>query len=112
MNVGRRLLKSADALNGAATVTTCKEAIMGLDGGYVCSRHQRPEINFEIVAGKVLDDSGNATRFAFVRQSGTELATAADVALRRRGVNESTSLTVLGDCDAGLRAIHQRSYRV
>jgi hypothetical protein len=27
--------------------------IVGLDGGYVRSRHRRPERNFEVIAGKV-----------------------------------------------------------
>ena len=29
-------------------------AIVGLDGGYVRSRHRRPERNFEVIAGKVI----------------------------------------------------------
>jgi hypothetical protein len=40
-----------------------------------------------------------------VRNEGPE---AVGLALRRCGVNESTSVTVLTDGDAGLRAIHQQ----
>jgi hypothetical protein len=28
--------------------------VIGLDGGYLHSRHRRPERNFEVIAGKVL----------------------------------------------------------
>jgi hypothetical protein len=56
----------------------------------------------------VLDGEGKATRFAFVRNGGSEAAKSASLALRRRGVNENTSVTVLTDGDAGLRAIHRQ----
>jgi hypothetical protein len=29
--------------------------MIGLDGGYVRSRHRRPERNFEVIAGKVIE---------------------------------------------------------
>ena len=86
MRVGRRLQKSAEALVKASVTTPCKEAVVGLDGGYVRARHRRPERNFEIVAGKILAENGSATRFAFVRQGGCEGVSAADLALRRCGV--------------------------
>jgi uncharacterized C2H2 Zn-finger protein len=108
MRVGKRLQRSAEALVEQSTGSPCAEAVVGLDGGYVRARHQRPERNFEVVAGKVLDEDGNATRFAFVRDGGPEAMIAAGFALRQHGVNESTSLTVLTDGDAGLRAIHRR----
>jgi hypothetical protein len=47
MKVGRRLQRSAEALAEAP----CEEVIVGLDGGYVRSRHPRPERNFEVIAG-------------------------------------------------------------
>jgi hypothetical protein len=74
----------------------------------VRSRHPRPERNFEVIAGKVLDDEGNATRFAFVRSGGSEALSSASLALRRSGANDSTLVTVLTDGDAGLRAIHRQ----
>jgi hypothetical protein len=86
----------------------CEEVIVGLDGGCVRSRHPRPERNFEVIAGKVLDDEGNATRFAFVRSGGSEALSSASLALRRSGANDSTLVTVLTDGDAGLRAIHRQ----
>jgi hypothetical protein len=95
-------------LVAASLPDPCEDAVVGLDGGYVRARHQRPERNFEIVAGKVLDGKGNATRFAFVRNGCSEAANAAGLALRRRGVNDNTSVTVLTDGDAGLRAIHRQ----
>ena len=79
-----------------------KQIVVGFDGGgYVRNRHQRPERNFEIVAGKEMDRDGHATRFAFVRSGGPEAVSAVGLALRRCGVNESTSVTVLTDGDAG-----------
>jgi hypothetical protein len=108
MKVGRRLEKSAELLSAATLSGPCKELIVGFDGGYVRNRHQRPERNFEIVAGKALDGDGRATRFAFVRNGGSEAVGAVGLALRRCGVDESTSITVLTDGDAGLRAIHQQ----
>lgn len=72
------------------------------------SRHPRPERNFEVIAGKVLDDDENPTRFAFVRCGGSAELNAASLALRRCGANDSTSVTVLTDGDAGLRAIHRQ----
>jgi hypothetical protein len=71
MKVGKRLEKSAEALAASSIHKPCEEAVVGLDGGYVSARHRRPECNFEIVAGKVLDAEGNATRFAFVRNGGS-----------------------------------------
>ena len=51
-------LAEPDAVTSAVTV--------GLDGGYVRSRHRRPERNFEIIAGKVIGADGEARRrFAF-----------------------------------------------
>lgn len=108
MRVGKRLQRSAEALAEQSTGSPCEDAVVGLDGGYVRARHQRPERNFEVVADKVLDKGGNTTRFAFVRDGGPEAMNAAGFALRQHGVDESTSLTVLTDGDAGLRAIHRR----
>ena len=41
--------------------------VVGLDGGYLRSRHRRPERNFEVIAGKVLNADGSQHRFAFAR---------------------------------------------
>jgi hypothetical protein len=108
MKVGRRLQKSAESLAAATSNEPCRELVVGFDGGYVRNRHRRPERNFEVVAGKALDSDGQATRFAFVRSGGSEAASAVGLALRHCGANETTSVTVLNDGDAGLRAIHQQ----
>jgi hypothetical protein len=39
---------------------------VGLDGGYVRSRHRRDERHFEVIAGKVIDAEGNQSRLALV----------------------------------------------
>ena len=108
MKVGSRLQKSAEALATPASNEPCKEMIVGFDGGYVRNRHQRPERNFEVIAGKALDRDGHATRFAFVRNGGSVAVSAIGFALQHCGVNEATSVTVLTDGDAGLRAIQQQ----
>jgi hypothetical protein len=108
MRVGRRLQKSAEILAAATSNEPCKELVVGFDGGYFKNRHRRPERNFEVVAGKALDRDGQATRFAFVRNGGSEAVSAVGLALRHCGVDEATSVTVLTDGDAGLRAIHQQ----
>jgi len=108
MKVGRRLQRSAETLATTTSNGPCKELVVGFDGGYVRNRHRRPERNFEVVAGKALDRDGHATRFAFVRNGGSDAVSAVGLALRHCGVNEATSVTVLTDGDAGLRAIHQQ----
>ncbi len=52
--------------------------VIGLDGGYLRSRHRRPERNFEVIAGKVLNLDGSQHRFAFARNgnSASEFADA------------------------------------
>src|SRR5664279_3487623 len=108
MKVGKRLEKSAKALATPASNEPCKELVVGFDGGYARNRHQRPERNFEIIAGKALDSDGHATRFAFVRNGGSDAVSAIGLALQHRGANQATSVTVLTDGDAGLRAIQQQ----
>ena len=108
MKVGKRLQKSAEVLATGSSNRPCKELIVGLDGGYVRNRYQRPERNFEVIAGKALDGDGHATRFAFVRNGGPEAMSAVDLAMRQCGVTETTSITVLTDGDVGLRAVQQK----
>jgi uncharacterized C2H2 Zn-finger protein len=108
MKVGRRLQKSAEVLASSSSNEPAKELVVGLDGGYVRNRHQWPERNFEVVAGKALNGEGSTTRFAFVRNGGSEAMNAVGLALRQCGVTETTSITVLTDGDAGLRAFSSR----
>ena len=39
--------------------------VVGLDGGYVRSRHRQDERHFEVIAGKVISIEGNQSRFRF-----------------------------------------------
>jgi hypothetical protein len=82
------------------------EVIVGLDGGYVRSRHPRPERNFEIVVGKVSGSDGSPHHFAFARNGGSAEQVA--LALVRAGVRGRTIATVLSDGDAGLRDLQRR----
>ena len=79
--------------------------IIGLDGGYVRSRHRRPERNFEVIAGKVIDADGTQHRFAFARNG--ESVEQFARALVRAGVRGHTPTTVLSDGDAGLRNLQR-----
>jgi hypothetical protein len=80
--------------------------IVGLDGGYVRSRHRRPERNFEVIAGKVIDAGGIQHRFAFARNGGSSRPFAHALVLA--GVRSGTPATVLSDGDAGLRNLQRR----
>src|SRR4051794_15726437 len=75
--------------------------VVGLDGGYVRSRH-RPERHFEVVAGKVIDARGAQHRFAFARNGQATASEAFRQALAAAGVGADTPATVLCDGDAGL----------
>ena len=80
--------------------------VVGLDGGYVRSRHWRPERNFEVIAGKVIGSDGAQHRFAFTREGASEDQFAA--ALTRAGVRDHTPAAVLSDGDTGLRNLQRR----
>jgi hypothetical protein len=74
--------------------------VIGLDGGYLRSRHRRPERNFEVLAGKVLNVDGSQHRFAFAR-TGNSASEFAD-AVVSAGVRLGTPATVLCEGDPGL----------
>jgi hypothetical protein len=76
--------------------------VVGLDGGYVRSRHRQEERNFEVIAGKVIDAAGTQHRFAFARNGQAGSAEAFAQALAAAGVHADTPATVLCDGDAGL----------
>ena len=80
--------------------------VIGLDGGYLRSRHRRPERNFEVIAGKVLNLDGTQHRFAFARNgySMSEFANAVVSA----GIRLGTPATVLCDGDPGLWKLQRR----
>ena len=76
--------------------------VIGLDGGYVRSRHRQEERHFEVIAGKVIDAAGTQRRFAFVRNRQTASADAFGQALAAAGVRADMPATMLCDGDAGL----------
>lgn len=59
----------------------------------------------------MLDREGCATRFAFMRNGGSEATRVVNLALRQRGVTEATSITVLTGGDAGLGLFNGRLRR-
>jgi hypothetical protein len=85
--------------------------VIGLDGGYVRSRHRQKERHFEVIAGKVIDAAGNQHRFAFARNSQAASADAFAQALAAAGVCADTPATVLCDGDAGLWRLQHVSIR-
>ena len=76
--------------------------VVGLDGGYVRSRHRQDERHFEVVAGKVVHANGAQHRFAFARNGQATASEAFGQALAAAGVGADTPATVLCDGDAGL----------
>ena len=86
----------------AAAAPPAKPVVIGLDGGYVRSRHRQDERHFEVIAGKVVDAEGNQSRFAFARNSPAIASRAFKRALAMAGVTADTPATVLSDGDAGL----------
>jgi hypothetical protein len=80
--------------------------VIGLDGGYLRSRHRRPERNFEVIAGKVLNRDGSQHRFAFAR-NGNSTSEFAD-AIVSAGIRLGALATVLSDGDAGLWKLQRR----
>ncbi|MDO9713658.1 ISKra4 family transposase [Paracraurococcus lichenis] len=76
--------------------------VVGLDGGYVRSRHPEEGRHFEVVAGKVIGADGAQHRFALARDGQAGSAVTLRQALAAAGVTAATPATVLCDGDAGL----------
>jgi hypothetical protein len=85
-----------------ATPRPAKPVVVGLDGGYVRSRHRQDERHFEVIAGKVIGAQGSQSRFAFARNSPAIASGAFKRVLAMAGVTADTPATVLCDGDAGL----------
>ena len=100
MQVGKAVAQPHAAKS--ETATSAKPVIVGLDGGYVRSRHRQDERHFEVIAGKIIDAEGNPSRFAFARNSPAIASDAFTQALAAAGVTADTPATVLSDGDAGL----------
>jgi len=84
--------------------------VVGLDGGYVRSRHRQEERHFEVVAGKVIHAGGAQHRFAFARNGQAIASEAFRQALAATGVRADTPATVLCDGDAGLWRLQPRRH--
>jgi hypothetical protein len=83
-----------------ATARPAEPVIVGLDGGYVRSRHRQDERHFEVIAGKVIDTQGRQSRFAFARNSPAIASAAFKQALAMAGVTPDTSATLgCGGCN-------------
>jgi hypothetical protein len=108
--VRNRTLRAGEAVVQPPSTQTAQQTtpqptqpvVVGLDGGYVRSRHRQEERHFEVVAGKVIDAHGTQSRFAFARNSPTIASEAFQQALAVAGVQANTPATVLCDGDAGL----------
>ena len=99
------LMRTAKARSGPPTSDDV--VVVGLDGGYVRNRHQRPTRTFEVVAGQIRTGRTKVTRFAFVRVGRGAGAEAMTQALHDHGVSPGVHVTVLTDGDPGLRAIQR-----
>ena len=103
LRVGEDVVQPHAAKMAKLTATQpAAPVVVGLDGGYVRSRHRQEGRHFEVVAGKVIDADGIQSRFAFARNSPTVASSAFKQALAAAGVQADTPATVLCDGDAGL----------
>jgi hypothetical protein len=99
--VGEKVVRQ-HATETAQRTTISPGVVVGLDGGYVRSRHRQEERHFEVIAGNVIDAAGTQHRFAFARNGQAGSAEAFAQALAAAGVHADTPATVLCDGDAGL----------
>jgi hypothetical protein len=110
--VRNRTLRVGEAVvqpHPANMTKPAEPVVVGLDGGYVRSRHRLEERHFEVIAGKVIDADGIQSRFAFARNGPMIAAEAFKQALAVAGVEADTPATVLCDGDAGLWRMRQEA---
>src|SRR3954454_18979252 len=93
----------------ATTAEPAAPVVVGLDGGYVRSRHRRDERHFEVIAGKVIDAEGNQSRFAFARNSPAVVSGAVRQALAVAGLTPDASPLFGCGSDAGLWRLQRKS---
>jgi hypothetical protein len=85
-----------------ATARPAEPVVVGLDGGYVRSRHRQDERHFEVIAGRVMSLRA-ASPASLSRATVRRFASGAfKQALALAGVTADTPATVLCDGDAGL----------
>jgi len=101
IRVGKAVVQP-HAAQTAEVARLAQPVVIGLDGGYVRSRHRQEERHFEVIAGKVIDAQGRQSRFAFARNAPAIASDAFKRALAAAGVTADTPATVLSDGDAGL----------
>ena len=82
--------------------------VVGLDGGYVRSRHRAEGRRFEVITGKVIHADGAQHSSAFARTGQAVTAVAFRRALAAAGVDADTPATVLCDGDAGLWRLQRK----
>jgi hypothetical protein len=106
LRVGAEIAQAniAEAAKQPTKVATGGRVVVGLDGGYVRSRHRAEGRRFEVIAGKVIHADGAQHRFAFARTGPAVTAEAFRQALAAAGVAADAPATVLCDGDAGLWA--------
>ena len=106
LRVGAEVVQAAHAAEVASqpgmSAPTSDPVVVGLDGGYVRSRHRAEGRHFEVIAGKVIQADGAQHRFAFTRTGPIATTEAFRRALAAAGVGADTPATVLCDGDAGL----------
>ena len=102
LRVGEEVVQQHSIETAKQVLAQAGPVVVGLDGGYVRSRHRREERHFEVVAGKVIDAHGVQHRFAFARNGQAASAEAFRQALAAAGVGADTPAAVLCDGDAGL----------
>src|SRR5271166_4749980 len=103
LRVGEAVVQPHSPMRAQQTaIQPATPVLVGLDGGYIRSRHRQEERHFEVVAGKVIDARGIQSRFAFARNGPTIASDAFKQALAAAGVQADTPATVLCDGDAGL----------
>ena len=102
MRAGEAVVQPHATKTAEPAAQPAKPLVVGLDGGYVRSRHRQDERHFEVIAGKVIGAQGSHSRFAFARNSPVIASSAFKQALAMAGVTVDTPATVLCDGDAGL----------
>src|SRR3954449_1801820 len=96
LRVGEKVLQQhSTGTEKRPVMQAARPVVVGLDGGYVRSRHQQEERHFEVVAGKVIDARGAQHRFAFARNGPAASVEAFRQALAAAGVGADTPATVL-----------------
>jgi len=110
LRVGAEVVQAntAETAKQSTTATTGGPVVVGLDGGYVRSRHRAEGRRFEVIAGKVIHADGAQHRFAFARTGPAVTAEAFRQALAAAGVGADTPATVLCDGDAGLWRLQRK----